>query len=131
MSMFCYQCEQTAKGEGCSKVGVCGKQPEVATMQDLLIYMVKGLSQYAVEGRRVGVIDDKVNRFTCEAMFATLTNVDFDPDRFVALIDECVKLRDDLKAKVEAAGGKTDLGDGPATIVPQKRLRGWWLRARK
>ncbi len=53
--MFCYQCEQTAKGEGCTKVGVCGKEPEVAALQDLLIYALKGLSLYAVEGRKVGV----------------------------------------------------------------------------
>jgi len=124
MSMFCYQCEQTAKGEGCSKVGVCGKQPDVAALQDLLIYLVQGLSQYAVEGRKVGVVDDKIDRFTCEAMFATLTNVDFDADRFVALIDECVSLRGELKSKVEKAGGKVDLGDGPATLVPEKTIEG-------
>jgi hydroxylamine reductase len=124
VSMFCYQCEQTAKGEGCSKVGVCGKQPEVAALQDLLIYLVKGLSQYAVEGRKVGVIDAKVNEYTVRAMFATLTNVDFDADRFVALIDEGVKLRDDLKAKVKAAGGNTDFGDGPTTLVVEKTVEG-------
>ncbi|MFC1978851.1 hydroxylamine reductase [Chloroflexota bacterium] len=120
--MFCYQCEQTAKGEGCSKVGVCGKQPEVAALQDLLIYLVKGLSQYAVEGRKVGVIDAGINEYTVRAMFATLTNVDFDPDRFVALIDECVSLRDQLKSKVANAGGKVDVGDGPATLVPEKTI---------
>ena len=53
--MFCYQCEQTAKGEGCTKIGVCGKQPDVAALQDLLIYMVEGLSLYAVEGRKLGI----------------------------------------------------------------------------
>ncbi len=52
--MFCYQCEQTAKGEGCTKIGVCGKQPEVAALQDLLVYAIRGLSQVAVEGRKVG-----------------------------------------------------------------------------
>ena len=82
--MFCYQCEQTAKGEGCTKVGVCGKQPEVAMLQDLLIYAVKGLSAVAVEGRKVGVTDPEVNLFTVQALFSTLTNVDFDPERFVA-----------------------------------------------
>ena len=80
--MFCYQCEQTAKGEGCTKIGVCGKQPEVAALQDLLLYALKGLSQVAVEGRNKGVSDPGVNRFTCEALFSTLTNVDFDPERF-------------------------------------------------
>lgn len=116
--MFCYQCEQTAKGEGCTKVGVCGKTHETATLQDLLIYALKGLSQYAVEGRKVGVVDSEVNGFTCEATFSTLTNVDFDPDRFVELINKCVSLRDILASKVKAAGGKTDFGDGPAVFKP-------------
>jgi len=106
--MFCYQCEQTAKGEGCTKIGVCGKQPDVAAMQDLLIYALKGLSLYAVEGRKVGIIDRDVNVFTCESTFSTLTNVDFDPTRFVQLINRCVDLREQLKDKVWAAGGKTD-----------------------
>ena len=116
--MFCYQCEQTAKGEGCTKQGVCGKTHEVSSLQDLLVYAVKGLSQCAVEGRKVGVSDPEINKFTCEAIFSTLTNVDFDADRFVALIEKCVQLRDDLAKKVEAAGGKTDFPDGPATFKP-------------
>ena len=116
--MFCYQCEQTAKGVGCTKQGVCGKSHEVASLQDLLVYAVKGLSQYAVEGRKVGVSDPEINKFTCEAIFSTLTNVDFDADRFVELIEKCVQLRDDLAKKVEAAGGKTAFSDGPATFKP-------------
>lgn len=116
--MFCYQCEQTSKGEGCTKIGVCGKQPDVAALQDLLIYAVKGISQVAVAGGKVGVNDAAVNQFTCEAIFSTLTNVDFDADRFVALINNAVKLRDDLKGKVQAAGGSVDFADGPATFTP-------------
>lgn len=80
--MFCNQCEQTAKGVACEVAGVCGKKPEIAALQDLLLYAVKGLSLYANEGFKVGVVDNKVNRFTCEAVFSTLTNVDFDPARF-------------------------------------------------
>ena len=114
--MFCYQCEQTAKGEGCTKIGVCGKQPDVAALQDLLNYVVKGLSQVAVEGRKVGVNDQEVNRFTSKAIFSTLTNVDFDPERFVDLIQEAVAKRDTLKEKVQAAGGNTDYGDGSASF---------------
>ncbi len=120
--MFCFQCEQTAKGEGCTKIGVCGKKPEVAALQDLLIYAVKGLSLYAVEGRKKGISDEAVNRFTCEAVFSTLTNVDFDPDRFVTLISECVRLRDDLKKKIKAAGGKSDFSENAATLIPAKSL---------
>ena len=123
-NMFCYQCEQTAKGEGCTKMGVCGKEPEVAILQDLLVYALEGLSLFAVEGRKVGVKDRKVNTFTIEALFSTLTNVNFDPDRFVKLINRCVESREDLKAKVRAAGGKVDFPEGPATFRPQKTLEG-------
>lgn len=66
--MFCYQCEQTAKGEGCTKIGVCGKQPEVSDLQDLLAYALKELAFFAVEGRKVGINDKKVNVFTVEAL---------------------------------------------------------------
>ena len=116
--MFCFQCEQTAKGEGCTKIGVCGKQPDVAALQDLLIYAMKGLSQVAVEGRKVGVVDGDVNKLSGEAVFSTLTNVDFDADRFVALLQEVVRQRDGLKEKVKAAGGSVAFGDGPATFAP-------------
>lgn len=122
--MFCNQCEQTAKGEGCTKIGVCGKPEEVADLQDLLLYALKGLSQYAVEGRKVGVTDHDANVFTCEATFSTLTNVNFDPDRFVPLINRCVELRESLKAKVQAAGGKVDFPDGPATFKPEATIEG-------
>jgi hydroxylamine reductase len=117
--MFCYQCEQAAKGEGCTVQGVCGKNPEVAALQDLLIYSLQGLSQIAVEGRKVGVSDPDVNVFTCEAAFSTLTNVDFDPDRLVKLIRKSVELREQLKAKVAKAGGKVDISGGPATFKPE------------
>ncbi len=122
--MFCYQCEQTAKGEGCTKIGVCGKQPDVAALQDLLIYALRGLSQIAVEGRKVGVSDRAVNIFTCEATFSTLTNVDFDPDRFVKLIQRTVELREDLKGKVKSAGGKVDFSESPAVFKPESTLEG-------
>ena len=120
--MFCFQCEQTAKGEGCTKVGVCGKQPEVAALQDLLIYALKGLSLFAVEGRKVGINDQEVNVFTCEALFSTLTNVNFDPERFPPLINRCVELRENLKEKVKGAGGKVDFPDSPATFKPETTL---------
>ncbi len=122
--MFCYQCEQTARGEGCTKVGVCGKESDVATLQDLLIYALKGLSLYAAEGRRKGVVDAEINDFTCKALFSTLTNVNFDPDRFVQLIQRTVALREKLKEKVKAAKGKVDLQESPATFKPEPALEG-------
>ncbi|MBZ5529312.1 MAG: hydroxylamine reductase [Acidobacteriia bacterium] len=122
--MFCYQCEQAAKGEGCTVLGVCGKQPEVAALQDLLIYSLQGLSLVAVAGRQVGVSNREVNVFTCKACFSTLTNVDFDPQRFVELIHRSVQLRESLKAKVKAAGGQVDFPKGPATFKPEATLEG-------
>jgi len=122
--MFCYQCEQTAKGEGCTRMGVCGKEPEVAILQDLLIYALKGLSQYAVEGRRVGIKDRDVNLFTCEALFSTLTNVNFDPSHFVKRIRRCAEMREDLKKKVQEAGGQVSFTEEPATFKPEKTLEG-------
>jgi hydroxylamine reductase len=120
-NMFCYQCEQTAKGEGCNKSGVCGKQPDVAALQDLLVHTVAELSHCAVEGRKVGVVDHDMNVFTVEALFSTLTNVDFDPERFVELINKCVALRDNLKDKVVAAGGKIAFPGGVA-LTPEKTI---------
>lgn len=120
--MFCYQCEQTAKGEGCTKIGVCGKQPDTAALHDLLTHALQGLALFAVEGRRVGVTDREANAFTCEAMFSTLTNVNFDPARIVLLIKRAVELRDGLKAKVKAAGGKVDFLDDAATFSPAATL---------
>ena len=97
--MFCYQCEQTAKGTGCEKAGVCGKDHETSSLQDLLVYALKGLSQVAVEGAKAGVSDAAVNEFTVGALFATLTNVNFDPQRIADLINQCVSIREGLKEK--------------------------------
>ena len=122
--MFCYQCEQTAKGTGCTVQGVCGKLPEVAALQDLLLYTLMGLSQVATEGRKVAVVDRELNHFTVKAAFSTLTNVDFDPDRFANLINKAVALRDRLKEKVGAAGGNAGFSDGPAAFTPAPTLEG-------
>ncbi|RJR36961.1 MAG: hydroxylamine reductase [Deltaproteobacteria bacterium] len=127
--MFCYQCEQAAKGVACTVQGVCGKNPEVAALQDLLIYSLQGLSQVAEEGRKVGVSDQEVNKFTAKACFSTLTNVDFDPERFIKLIRKSVDLREDLKGKVRAKGGKGDWPAGPATFAPAADKEGMAAQA--
>jgi hydroxylamine reductase len=87
-NMFCYQCEQTAKGEGCTVAGVCGKSPDVAALQDLLVYSLRGLALYALEGIKKGVKIPGQDVFTAESLFATLTNVNFDQDRFPAYINK-------------------------------------------
>ena len=114
--MFCYQCEQTLNETGCTKYGVCGKSPEVATLQDLLIYKLQGLSQVATEARKHKITDEQIDIFTCKALFSTLTNVNFDPNRFVELIQKTVQLRDSLRKKVENAGGIIKSA-GPVTFV--------------
>ena len=122
--MFCYQCEQAAKGEGCSKIGVCGKEPDISALQDLLIYVLQGVSQVAVEARNNGISDPEVNLFVCEGTFSTLTNVNFDAERFVALIKKGVALRESLKAKVKEAGGNVALPNSPAEFIPATNLKG-------
>ncbi|KAB2952751.1 hydroxylamine reductase [Heliorestis acidaminivorans] len=106
--MFCNQCEQTAKGTGCTVVGVCGKKPDIAALQDLLLYALKGLSIFAQEGRNQGLVDDEVNLFTYQALFTTVTNVNFDATRLQELILQCLALREKLKVQVASKGGQVD-----------------------
>jgi hydroxylamine reductase len=122
--MFCHQCEQTVPGSGCTKQGVCGKSPQAAALQDLLTYAVRGLSQLAMAGRSVGVVDQTVNRFTVKALFATLTNVEFDPARLADLIRETVEKREALMQTVAAAGGPTRFEDPAAGFDPASTLEG-------
>ena len=86
MNMFCYQCEQTAKGKGCTLQGVCGKSPEVAALEDLLIYALKGISVYAHKARELGAKDKAIDLFVIEGLFTTITNVDFDPERLQEIL---------------------------------------------
>ncbi len=122
--MFCNQCEQTAKGTGCTVMGVCGKTEAVAGLEDLLTHAIQGLSLVAAAGRKAGVVDNGVDRFTCEAIFSCLTNVDFDPSRFETLIRKTVELRESLKAKVLAAGGTIESTAPALTFAPADTLAG-------
>lgn len=119
LAMFCNQCEQTAKGEGCIKAGVCGKDAGVAALQDVLVYALEGLSVVAVDARKAGVADKAADVFTVKALFSTLTNVDFDPARFVELIGKCAALRDELKEKAKKAGAVIDEKTAAVTFKPQ------------
>ncbi|MBN2710991.1 MAG: hydroxylamine reductase, partial [Planctomycetes bacterium] len=111
MSMFCYQCEQTAKGCGCTVSGVCGKSPETAALQDLLVHIAEGVSQYALRARKAGASTTDADHFVVEALFSTVTNVDFDPVRIEKIIRRGAKIRESLKS---ATGGETLAGDGMA-----------------
>ena len=97
MSMFCYQCEQAAKGTGCTTVGVCGKQPEVAALQDLLVYTLKGIAFWADKGRAKGAKDQEIDRFMIDGLFTTVTNVDFDAAAVSKFVSEGVRLREQAR----------------------------------
>ncbi len=120
--MFCYQCEQTAKSEGCTKIGVCGKDENTAALQDLLVHALKGLSVVALEARKLGLNDPKLNAFTCEGVFSTLTNVNFDPERIAGLVKKAVASREDLKARIKAKGGSLGALHECATFTPAATL---------
>jgi hydroxylamine reductase len=104
--MFCYQCQETAKGTGCTVKGVCGKTDEVSNMQDLLIYVSKGVSTFAQMAKEVGADISKADNFVFEALFVTITNANFDEKAIVAKIKEGLKVREEMKAAFLNAGGK-------------------------
>ncbi len=114
MSMFCYQCEQTAKGTGCTQQGVCGKDPRTAALQDALMFSLRGLSRYAAAAAELGARDDEMDAFAEEAIFATLTNVNFDPERFVEYIHESEQFKTKAKALLAGAGGTVAADLSPA-----------------
>jgi len=95
--MFCFQCQETSRNAGCTVVGICGKAADVANLQDLLVYLLKGISFWGTRGRNIGVHDEEADLFVVQALFATITNANFDPERFVALIRRAVELRNRLK----------------------------------
>ncbi len=110
-------------GTGCTVMGVCGKTYDVAALQDLLIYSLKGVSILAVEAKKHGITtDDEFNSFTVKALFSTLTNVSFDPPRFVELIKQSIEKRESLKEKIIAAGGKIPSDEDAVTFLPAQSL---------
>lgn len=122
--MYCNQCEQTAKGTACTTIGVCGKDAQVSDLQDLLIHAVQGLSLYAHAARQKGIVDPAVNIFTCEAIFSTLTNVNFDPDRLVTLINKAVELREGLRSRL----GGVKFSEAAANFTPAPDMVGLYAQ---
>jgi hydroxylamine reductase len=117
MSMFCNQCEQTSHGTGCTEVGVCGKSPEVASLQDLLVNALRGVAIVAVDAEGRGLDVSAEGAFTDDALFSTLTNVDFDAETLSAKIDEAVAIREALKGRVREAGGSGEYADPLANLA--------------
>jgi len=131
MSMFCYQCEQAAKGTGCTAIGVCGKQPEVAALQDLLVYTLKGIAFWADKARNNGAKDSEIDRFMIDGLFTTVTNVDFSAGVVSKFIVEGVRLRDKAKqlagniaSPVPAAAQDWSLPESIAEQVKLGQLHG-------
>ena len=128
MSMFCYQCEQTTKGTGCVLAGACGKDATTATLQDVLLHAAKGISMYAHRAAKMGARDRDVDVFTIEALFSTVTNVNFNPENLTALIELAAAVRDKAKTLYENACAKAgkqreDL-HGPAAWKPARGIEG-------
>lgn len=128
--MFCYQCEQTAGGKGCTKMGVCGKTPEIAALQDLLIYQIKGISCYAIELlNKKENIDKDIVSFIENSLFTTLTNVNFDADVHVKLLKQSQKIKEKLRSKVGNIKNSTDhakynLSDTKAQMLKDAKVAG-------
>jgi hydroxylamine reductase len=101
--MFCYQCEQAAKGTGCDTMGVCGKKPDVAALQDLIIHQLEGIGFLAHQARTRGKRDEEVDRFVLEALFSTVTNVNFDVERLAGIVRTGAAVRD---TAARLAGGQ-------------------------
>lgn len=104
MGMFCHQCQEAAKGSGCTVRGVCGKDETVSNLQDVLLYALKGLAFVSKTARVAGVVDETVGRALYEGLFATITNANFDKDVFVARIRETITLREELKKRISTKG---------------------------
>lgn len=101
MTMFCYQCQETAGNKGCAGAkGVCGKPDQVAVLQDLLIHTLKGISYFNIKAKDLSQCDPKASEFVMEQLFATITNVNFDPEYFVKQIDRAKEIRDGLKKSI-------------------------------
>lgn len=126
--MFCYQCEQTASRTGCVVTGICGKNPETAALQDLLVDVTKGISKYARRARDLGATDQDVDVFTIEALFTTVTNVNFDPAKLETLLREAATTRDKARAIYTAAcekeGQEPEALNGSSTWEPASDLDG-------
>ena len=102
--MFCYQCQETAQGKGCILKGVCGKTAEVAGLQDLLMYLMKGISKLTTTLRKRGVESATANKFIVDGLFMTITNANFDSSRFVSKIKEAYQLRENLLDELHRQG---------------------------
>lgn len=102
--MFCYQCQETANGTGCTIAGICGKNDDLANMQDLLVYVVKGLGIVHTEARELGLKHSKVDEFIVNSLFMTITNANWDKNDFYNKVRDGLNIREEIKSSIEKAG---------------------------
>ena len=122
--MFCYQCEQTAGGKGCTRVGVCGKTPEIAGLQDLLIYQLKGISFYVKKLIDKGEkIDKAIVGFVENCLFTTLTNVNFDADVHVHLLKHSQEIKEKVREMVGACSNSSDAASYNLSETKEEMLK--------
>ncbi|MDN5277379.1 MAG: hydroxylamine reductase [Clostridiales bacterium] len=129
MNMFCNQCQEAAKGIGCTLRGVCGKTDDVANLQDLLIYLLKGISVYTTKLREAGIKTEEADKFIIESLFSTITNVNFDKGYFVERITEALNIRDQLKGQAINAGINLDENLHDAAVWTGKTLADFETKA--
>ncbi len=130
MDMHCFQCEQTGNGKACTRVGVCGKSPETSALQDLLVHCLKGIGVLGKKLGEMGLADEEADRFVIEALFTTVTNVNFDPERIREWIWNAYRIKEKLKEKFlgmfQEKEGKPFTGawNPAAEFVPAETLEG-------
>jgi hydroxylamine reductase len=125
--MFCFQCEQTSRGTGCTDFAVCGKDERTAVLQDLLVHATKAVAQYYHRARQAGAADPQIDRFILEALFTTVTNVNFDADSIARMVQQAAQMRD--RAQV-LCGATAPAFAGPATWTPASTIDGLVVQAR-
>ncbi|MCE5253718.1 MAG: hydroxylamine reductase [Actinomycetia bacterium] len=129
--MFCYQCEQTARSTACTVKGVCGKDDQVAALQDALVYALKGLAIVAEKAAPEGLVPDDTYPFLGAGLFVTLTNVNFDPEAVKQWVDAAVARRDAIKAALASKWPGTTYAEGPAAFVPADTVEGLATQGRE
>ncbi|SDC17666.1 hydroxylamine reductase [Geotoga petraea] len=125
MNMFCYQCEEAAKNEGCTVVGMCGKPADVANLQDMLIWSLKGLSYWLQKGKDIGIVDEEKDLYVAEGLFSTITNANFSAKRITEYIEKALRFRDEVKEeflrKYEEKNGSPFSEDVPEAATWNKK----------
>ncbi len=122
--MFCYQCEQTAKGTGCTIAGVCGKTADVANLQDLLVYKLRELSQLVIQAQKAGINTENISLFTAESLFVTLTNVNFDPEAIATYIRKTAQFYEQLDKQLNVKVDYLPLENTLEGLIAQGKAHG-------